>query len=42
MRRASAAAAMVVMVRGGDEENLPREDDLRRFLDGYGRQVDLR
>ncbi|WP_188602359.1 bifunctional 2-dehydro-3-deoxygluconokinase/2-dehydro-3-deoxygalactonokinase [Vulcanisaeta souniana] len=41
MRRASAAAAMVVMVRG-DEENLPREDDLRRFLDGYGRQVDLR
>ncbi len=42
MRRASAAAAMVVMVRGGDEENLPREDDLRRFLEGYGRQVDLR
>ena len=41
MRRASAAAAMVVMVRG-DEENLPREDDLRRFLEGYGRQVDLR
>ena len=41
MRRASAAAAMVVMVRG-DEENLPREEDLRRFLDGYGRQVDLR
>ena len=41
MRRASAAAAMVVMVRG-DEENLPREEDLRRFLEGYGRQVDLR
>ncbi|MGC8544016.1 MAG: bifunctional 2-dehydro-3-deoxygluconokinase/2-dehydro-3-deoxygalactonokinase [Vulcanisaeta sp.] len=41
MRRASAAAALVVMVRG-DEENLPREEDLARFLEGYGRQVDLR
>jgi 2-dehydro-3-deoxygluconokinase/2-dehydro-3-deoxygalactonokinase len=41
MIRASAAAALVVMVRG-DEENLPREEDLERFLSGYGRQVDLR
>jgi 2-dehydro-3-deoxygluconokinase/2-dehydro-3-deoxygalactonokinase len=40
-RRASAAAAMVVMVRG-DEENLPREEELEKFLSGYGRQVDLR
>lgn len=40
-RRASAAAAMVVMVRG-DEENLPREEDLEKFLSGYGRQVDFR
>ncbi|WP_069807976.1 bifunctional 2-dehydro-3-deoxygluconokinase/2-dehydro-3-deoxygalactonokinase [Vulcanisaeta thermophila] len=39
--RASAAAAMVVMTRG-DEENLPREEDLERFLSGYGRQVDFR
>jgi len=32
---------MVVMVRG-DEENLPREEELEKFLSGYGRQVDLR
>lgn len=40
--RASAAAAMVVMVRG-DEENLPRENDLEVFLRNYGlSDVELR
>ncbi|KUO90027.1 MAG: hypothetical protein AT712_05400 [Caldivirga sp. CIS_19] len=40
--RASAAAAMVVMVRG-DEENLPRETDLETFLRNYGlSDVELR
>ncbi|MFP3238355.1 MAG: bifunctional 2-dehydro-3-deoxygluconokinase/2-dehydro-3-deoxygalactonokinase [Caldivirga sp.] len=40
--RASAAAAMVVMVRG-DEENLPREADLETFLRNYGlSDVELR
>ncbi|WP_291767105.1 bifunctional 2-dehydro-3-deoxygluconokinase/2-dehydro-3-deoxygalactonokinase [Caldivirga sp. UBA161] len=40
--RASAAAAMVVMVRG-DEENLPREQDLETFLRNYGlSDVELR
>ncbi len=44
MVRASAAAAMVVTVRGGDEENLPREGDIDVFLRGGfgGGDVDLR
>ncbi|WP_188597122.1 sugar kinase [Thermocladium modestius] len=41
MVRASAAAAMVVTVRG-DEENLPREGDIDVFLRGFGGDVDLR
>lgn len=41
MLRASAAAAMVVMVRG-DEENLPSERDLSLFLGSVGHDVDIR
>lgn len=41
MLRASAAAAMVVMVRG-DEENLPSEHDLELFLGSVGHDVDIR